>query len=177
MAELSTVARPYAQALFAAVARTERAAVEAELNGLAHIAAQADVAAAAKDPRMNKTSLLTIVKQIHKTELSAPIANFLSILVENGRVSLLPEIAAQYRVLKNMSETASDALITSAFPINDTQVSELMASLGKKFGVQLKPTVVVDASLIGGVRVKVGDQVLDSSVRGQLDKMRVALAA
>jgi F-type H+-transporting ATPase subunit delta len=98
-------------------------------------------------------------------------------VVPHGRVAALPAIARQFRHLKNASEGNADALIESAFALESAQVQELVVALEKKFAVKLKPQVSVNPALIGGVRVTVGDQVLDSSVRAQLDQMRVALAA
>jgi F-type H+-transporting ATPase subunit delta len=98
-------------------------------------------------------------------------------LAENGRLALLPEIGAQFHVLKNAQEGAADANISSAFALSEAQVKDLTAALEKKFGRKLNPSVTVDQSLIGGVRVVVGDEVLDTSVRAKLQQMHVALAA
>jgi F-type H+-transporting ATPase subunit delta len=98
-------------------------------------------------------------------------------LAENGRVALLPEIGAQFAVLKNAQEGAADATIHSAFELSAGQLTQLVATLEKKFGRKLNPTVVVDPSLIGGVRVVVGDEVLDTSVRAKLQQMHNALVA
>ena len=98
-------------------------------------------------------------------------------LAENGRVALLPEIASQFVVLKNAQAGAADATIHSAFDLSAEQAAALAATLEKKFGCKLNPTVVVDPSLIGGVRVVVGDEVLDTSVRAKLQKMHAALVA
>jgi F-type H+-transporting ATPase subunit delta len=98
-------------------------------------------------------------------------------LAENGRVALLPEIAAQFTELKNASAGAADATVYSAFDISADQLSALVATLEKKFGRKLNPTVEVDPSLIGGVRVVVGDEVLDTSVRAKLQQMHLALVA
>ncbi len=97
--------------------------------------------------------------------------------MENDRLAALPEIARQFRVLKNESEGVADCLIESAFPMSDAQVAELLAALSKKFGLKLKPEVRVDAGLIGGVRVTVGDHVLDTSVKTRLAQMQAALTA
>jgi F-type H+-transporting ATPase subunit delta len=91
--------------------------------------------------------------------------------------TLLPEIAAQFAVLKNANEGAADAEIVSAFEISGDQLAQLVATLEKKFGRKLNPTVTVDPSLIGGVRVVVGDEVLDTSVRAKLQQMHVALVS
>ena len=98
-------------------------------------------------------------------------------LAENGRITLLPEISTQFAELRNASEGAADADIFSAFEISADQLSQLVATLEKKFGRKLNPTVTVDPSLIGGVRVVVGDEVLDTSVRAKLQRMHVALAS
>jgi F-type H+-transporting ATPase subunit delta len=98
-------------------------------------------------------------------------------LVDNGRLTLLPEIGAQFHALKNAQEGAADAEISSAFELSDTQVRELIAALEKKFGRKLNPSVSIDKDLIGGVRVVVGDEVLDTSVRARLQQMHAALAS
>jgi F-type H+-transporting ATPase subunit delta len=98
-------------------------------------------------------------------------------LVENSRLALLPEIEQQFRELKNAFESTADAQIVSAFPMSDAQVNELLAALEKKFGRKLNASLSVDASLIGGVRVTVGDEVLDSSVSARLQNMQTVLAA
>jgi F-type H+-transporting ATPase subunit delta len=103
--------------------------------------------------------------------------NFVALLVSNDRLLLLPQIAEQFEALKDTAEGVAQANITSAFPMSEDQVSQLIALLEPKFGLKLKPHVTVDAALIGGVRVQVGDQVLDTSVQAQLVRMRDTLAA
>jgi F-type H+-transporting ATPase subunit delta len=98
-------------------------------------------------------------------------------VVDNHRLPLLPEIAVQFEELKNAREGAADALIVSAFPLEGAQLNDLVASLERKFKRKLKPVVEVDPSLIGGVRVTVGDEVLDTSVRARLASMQTALTA
>jgi F-type H+-transporting ATPase subunit delta len=99
------------------------------------------------------------------------------LLVDNNRILLLPQIAEQFEALKNKREGTALAQITSAFELTGEQVAELVSGLEKKFGLKLKPQVTVDPALIGGVRVLVGDQVLDTSVQAQLARMRDALVA
>jgi len=112
-----------------------------------------------------------------KVSIDAEAKNFVSMLVDNGRLALLPEIEQQFRQLKNAFESTADAQIASAFPMTDEQVRDLVAALEKKFGRKLNASVSVDASLIGGVRVTVGDEVLDSSVSARLAHMQTVLAA
>jgi F-type H+-transporting ATPase subunit delta len=92
-----------------------------------------------------------------------------------GRVAVLPDIATQYRALVNAQGGVSDATIHSAFPMKAAQVEEILPSLEKRFGRKLNAQVVVEPALIGGIRVVVGDEVLDASVKARLEQMKAAL--
>jgi len=179
MAELSTVARPYAEALFAA-AKDDKAGLQAwaELvDELAQVAGNPDVREAMADPRLEDAQRVQVFTGLVKAALPQAARNFLELLVQNDRLLLLPAIAAQFAALKNRHEGTAQAEITSAFELTEAQVNDLVAALEVKFGLKLKPHVTVDPSLIGGVRVAVGDQVLDTSVQAQLARMRDKLAA
>ena len=179
MAELSTIARPYAEALFgAAHADGAGLAAWAELVAeMAQAARHPDVQAALSDPGLDAAGRAALLRSLLKSPVSQPADNFLTLLADNDRLVLLPEIATQFVQLKNRHEGSAEAHIESAFELSDAQVAELVAGLEKKFDVKLKADVRVDASLIGGVRVTVGDQVLDASVRAQLQRMRDTLVA
>jgi F-type H+-transporting ATPase subunit delta len=177
MAELATVARPYAEALFRVAQSGDLAAWSTVVSELAQVGAHPDVQAFARNPNVSATQVADAFASLVKAPLTAEAKNFVNMLIENGRVSLLPEIGAQFAVLKNALEGAADADITSAFEISAAQVADLVKTLEKKFGRKLNPTVTVDSSLIGGVRVVVGDQVLDTSVRAKLQRMNVALTS
>jgi F-type H+-transporting ATPase subunit delta len=177
MAELATVARPYAEALFRVAQSGDMQAWSALVSELAQIGANADVQAFAQNPNVSPAQLADTIASLVKSPLNAEAKNFISMLAENGRVILLPEIAVQFNELKNAQEGAADAHIHSAFEISGDQLAALTATLEKKFGRKLNPTVTVDPSLIGGVRVVVGDEVLDTSVRAKLQRMHVALVA
>jgi F-type H+-transporting ATPase subunit delta len=177
MAELATVARPYAEALFR-VAKAGNLPAWAELiSEMANVAAHPDVQALSRNPNISGKQVADIFLELLKLPLNDEARNFINLLVDNHRVTLLPEIAVQFHVLKNAQEGAADAEITSAFALSDAQVTELIATLEKRFSRKLNPAVKVDSSLIGGVRVVVGDEVLDTSVRAKLQQMQVALAA
>ena len=177
MAELATVARPYAEALFRVAQNGDMAAWSTLVSELAQIGANPDVQAFAQNPNVTEAQLADVIASLVKSPLSAEAKNFIAMLAENGRVALLPEIGAQFNVLKNAMAGAADAHIDSAFEISADQLAQLVATLEKKFGRKLNPTVTVDPSLIGGVRVVVGDEVLDTSVRARLQQMHVALTA
>jgi F-type H+-transporting ATPase subunit delta len=179
MAELATIARPYAEALFAVAEGGDVAGWSALLQELAQVARLPEVLSVATSPKVTREQvvelLLAAVKPAQKD--AAEAKNFVRMLVDNHRLALLPEVAEQFEELKNAREGAADALIVSAFPLQGEPLASLVASLERKFKRKLKPKVEVDPTLIGGVRVTVGDEVLDSSVRARLAGMKTALTA
>jgi len=177
MAEFATVARPYAEALFRVAQNGDMAAWSGIVSELAQIGANPDVQAFAGNPNVTPAQLAETIASLVKSPLNPEANNFIAMLAENGRIALLPEIAAQFTELKNASAGAADATVYSAFDISADQLTALVATLEKKFGRKLNPTVEVDPSLIGGVRVVVGDEVLDTSVRAKLQQMHNALVA
>ncbi|CAG9194702.1 ATP synthase subunit delta [Paraburkholderia tropica] len=179
MAELATIARPYAEALFGVAEAGDTAAWSTLVTELAQVAAMSDVLSVATSPKVSHAQVVELLLAAVKSPLkdSAEARNLVQMLVANHRLELLPEIHAQFEALKNAKAGAADALIVSAFPLEGTQLNDLVASLERKFKCKLKPTVEIDKSLIGGVRVTVGDEVLDTSVRARLASMQVALTA
>lgn len=178
MAELSTIARPYAQALFASagVAGTLEGWA-ARIDELAAVAGHPQVAQVVGDPALDDAQVFELLTGLMRTRLPSEGVNFLRTLIENDRLAALPEIARQFRALKNGADGVADCLIESAFALSDAQVGELTSRLSKKLGLRLKPEVRVDTGLIGGVRVTVGDHVLDTTVKTRLAQMHAALTA
>lgn len=174
MAELATIARPYAEALFKAVRGTD---LSAELAALGEVARNAQLRQFADNPKVSADQVYAVVSDVVKTPLSAPAQNLLRTVIDNGRLAVLPEISAQYHALVNAQSGVSDAKVYSAFPIDATKLAEVVAALEKRFGRKLNVSVQEDASLIGGIRVVVGDEVLDTSVKARLEQMKVALTA
>jgi F-type H+-transporting ATPase subunit delta len=177
MAEFATVARPYAEALFRVAQNGDMAAWSALVGELAQIGANPDLQAYASNPNVTSVQLADTIASLVKSPLNLEANNFIVALAENGRVALLPEIGSQFAVLKNAQEGAADATVYSAFDLSAEQLHQLAVTLEQKFGRKLNPTVAVDPSLIGGVRVVVGDEVLDTSVRAKLQQMHAALVA
>ena len=180
MAENSTVARPYAQALYAAsnVSAPGLQTTAENVKLLSDLLGMTDARQALSDPRFTDQQRCELVKDSLKgVTLDAHLTNLIALLVANNRLLLMPEIAEQFQALKDQSEGVAQAEISSAFPLSDEQVSELITVLEPKFKLKLKPHVTVDNSLIGGVRVVVGDYVLDTSVQAQLNRLRDALVA
>lgn len=175
MAEIATIARPYADALYKAAGSDAQAL--AWLDELAAIAANPQLVQFAENPKSDGTQVFDVISGIVRTPLPDTAKNFLRTVIDNGRLAALPEVAAQFRALRNASSGSSDAVVHSAFPIDAAQLADVSASLEKRFGRKLNVSVVLDESLIGGIRVVVGDEVLDTSVKARLDQMKVALTA
>lgn len=177
MAEIATLARPYAEALFR-VAKSGNMATWTELvSEMSQIGAHPDVKSLVDNPNLSNRQVIDTLTALLKSSVSGEVKNLIEMLVKNKRVSLLPEIGVQFQALKNADEGTANAQIVSAFEMSAAQISEILVVLGKKFGRKLNPTVTVDESLIGGVRVVVGDEVLDTSVRAKLQQMHVALVS
>jgi F-type H+-transporting ATPase subunit delta len=178
MAELSTIARPYAEALFSAArAQSATDAWLPLLHSLDQIVSQPQVASLTGDPRLSNDQKFDLISALAGGSLPQQIAAFLRLVLDNDRLSALPEVAVQFRRLKNEADGTADCLIESAFALSDAQLADLVKRLTAKFPGRLKPQVRVEPQLIGGIRVTVGDRVLDGSVRARLDAMRLQLTA
>jgi len=178
MAELATIARPYAEALFKAASQTNPRELADQLDALGQVASLRELRQYADNPKVQPDAVYDLIVGSLKGVSFAPaVQNLLRAVIENGRLSALPEIAAQYRSLVNAQSGVSDATVYSAFPIDGTQLSDVVAALEKRFDRKLNASVVVEPELIGGIRVVVGDEVLDTSVKARLEQMKVALTA
>jgi F-type H+-transporting ATPase subunit delta len=176
MAELATVARPYAEALF-------RAALERNLLGPVS-EGLAIVAVGERDPQMRSALSNPKVSAQQKKDLFAAVAgermqpelkNLLDVLVDNHREVLVGEVAEQFDELKREHEKVIRAHITSAMPLDDAQRRDIVAALEKRYGRKVEAELDVDPHLLGGARVQVGDQVINASVRDALAQMAAAL--
>ncbi len=176
MAELATIARPYAEALFKAAA-SSLAVTATWLDELAAIAFNAQLQQFANNPGVTSAQTFDVITGVAKTALPESAKNFLRVVIDNGRLGVLPEIAQQFRALKNAQSGSSDATVFSAFALDASALAELATTLEKRFGRKLNLTVELEPALIGGVRVVAGDEVLDTSVKARLEQMKVALMA
>jgi F-type H+-transporting ATPase subunit delta len=177
MAELATIARPYAEALFRAAAGADAAA---QLNALAEVSADEQLRQFADNPKVGAELVFNVVADVLGRKglvLNPALQNLLRAVLDNGRLVALPEIAAQYQALVNGTSGVSDAVIESAYAIDDAQLAEVLTSLEKRFGRKLNARVEIQPELIGGIRATVGDEVLDTSVKARLEQMKVALTA
>ncbi|MEP7180811.1 MAG: F0F1 ATP synthase subunit delta [Betaproteobacteria bacterium] len=178
MAELTTIARPYAEAAFR-LARDQHAlpAWSEMLQFVSAVVADPRMAAALDDPKATAADKEARLLGVCGDRLDPLGRNFVRVLVAGDRVGVVAQIAALFDALKNDAEGVAKATIESAFPLTDAQVAELKSALEKRFGKRIDATVSVLPALIGGARVSVGDTVIDGSVAAQLDAMANHLRA
>lgn len=174
MAELATIARPYAEALFKVVGAS---GPQAWLHELAQVGGDPDMQQFAADPKVNRVQVEHVIAGVLRQPLPEVGVNFLRTIIDNDRLAALPEVARQFQALVSRESGRADAVVQSAFPIHQTALDTLQASLEKRFGQSLQLSVEVVPELIGGVRVVVGDEVLDASVKARLAHMKAALTA
>jgi F-type H+-transporting ATPase subunit delta len=178
MAEPSTVARPYAEAVFKLADAAGALPKWSEmLAALAAVASDARVSAAIKDPKRSDAQVAGVFISILAGKLNGDAENFVRLLAENGRLELLPLIRDQYAALRNEREGIVEAEVQSAFELSEAQVNDLVARLEKKTGRKVRARVTLDKELIGGIRVVLGDKVIDGSARAQLGALENALKA
>ncbi|MBU6467747.1 MAG: F0F1 ATP synthase subunit delta [Betaproteobacteria bacterium] len=175
MAELSTIARPYAQAIFE-IAR-EQGQYDKWSEALARLSAIVKddaFATAAGDPRLDRSAVKQLVASL-LSQSDADISHLVNVLVDNHRLLVAPAIFTQFEHLRHEQEGILDAVVESAFPVSDSEKGALLKDLEKKFGRQVRADVVVKPELIGGVRIIIGDVVIDGSVKAKIEQMTAAL--
>ncbi len=177
MAEIATIARPYAEAAFRIAAG--RKALGEWLDGLqllAGLVADAQLKAALDDPKRGKADKQKLVASLLQGKAADDIARMADLLVENGRLSAVAaELARQFELLKLEAESTLEAHVASAFKLSAQETKDLKAMLESRYQRTVNVTSTIDPELIGGVRIAVGDEVIDASVRGRLASMALTL--
>ena len=178
MAEPSTIARPYAEAVFRlADAQGKLAEWSGVLANLASVASDERIRATIGDPNLPAARVAGLFISILAGKLSGDAENLVRLLAENGRLDVLSEVRAQYETLKNEREGVVEADVYTAFDMDEAQLADLVARLEKKTGRKVKARVTLDKDLIAGVKVVLGDKVIDGSARAQLGALENALKA
>jgi F-type H+-transporting ATPase subunit delta len=177
MAELATLARPYAEALFQVAEKGDLKQASAELEALASVAANPQLRQFADAPKSGAAQVFDVITSVANRPLSDASKNLLRTVIDNGRLAVLPEIAAQFHTLVSERSGVSDATVYSAFPIESAALADVVAALESRFKRKLNASVQLQPELIGGIRVVVGDEVLDTSVKARLEQMKAALTA
>lgn len=175
--ELATVARPYARAAFGSAMGEEGGLAKWSrmLGLLAAVVSHERVREALDNPALSANDEAGIVIDILDDELTEGCRNFVHVLAEYGRVSLLPEIWAQYELQKAHHEKTMDVEVVSAFDITEEEKQRLIDSLKRKLQREINLEAKIEKRLLGGVIIRAEDTVIDNSVRGKLDKLSRAL--
>ena len=176
MAEPVTIARPYAEAAFR-LAREQNAlpAWSDALQLINAVVADAQIAALIDAPNVGAVELEGVIIGAVGKHLSGEARNFVQMLVQNRRLGLIVQICDMFEALRREQEGVMEATVVSALPLTDGQLQPLVASLEKKYGRKITAKVELDPQLIGGLKIMVGDKVIDATVRGRLDAMAAAL--
>jgi F-type H+-transporting ATPase subunit delta len=178
MAELITVARPYAEAVFRLAKETNSLPAWSEALAVLAAAAQDPLAVEfAANPKFSIHQVQTLLSDLLGARATPQVGNFVAVVLESHRFVLLPHIAEQFEQLKAAEEGSVTAHIESAFALTASQVDEIKSILAKRVGKKVDTTVSVDAELIGGVRMTIGDDVIDASVRGKLAALSARLTS
>ncbi|MFK8016947.1 MAG: F0F1 ATP synthase subunit delta [Gammaproteobacteria bacterium] len=177
MAELTTLARPYAKAAFEFA--NENGALDAWSSALGFLAQVVDndsVQTMIGNPATSDGELLKMFEAVAGDQLNEHSTNFLRLLMENNRLEVLPDIAALFEVMKSEAEGAVDVEVTSVEPVSEDYKTQLGDALRKKLGRDVRLNFSLDETLIGGALVRAGDLVIDGTVRGRLNQLTGALA-
>jgi len=178
MAEPTTIARPYAEAVFKLADEGGTLADwSTALAMLAQVAENDRIQAAMDDPNQSAAQVAGLFLSILAGKLSGDMENFVRVMAENRRLGLLGEVRAQFEALKNAREGIVEADLQSAFELSEAQLSALVSALEKRTGRKVRAQVHIDKALIGGVRIIIGDKVIDGSMRAQLGALESALKA
>ena len=176
MAELTTIARPYAEALFRLARETGSLTAWLEtLTKLASIAENPEAQEVVANPRYTVEQKQALLLELLGGESCPEVVNFVAMVLQNRRFVALPTVALMFEELKAASEGQVEAHVETAFALTDAQLNELTAALSQQFNRKVHAEVSVNPALIGGAKVTVGDLVVDASVRGKLSALAASL--
>lgn len=171
-AEATTIARPYAEAAFKRAVETGKLGQWSDALGLlAAVVQDPAMAGLIANPKLGKAQLTELMLDIVGDKLDDEATNLVRLMVENDRLVVAPAVAALFEERKNAQQGTLDVQVTAAFPIDSVQEAALAEALKAKLGRDVHLTSEQDPELIGGVRIRAGDMVIDGSVRGQLAQL------
>jgi F-type H+-transporting ATPase subunit delta len=179
MAEAATIARPYAKAAFMSARDTKSLPAWSEALRLGSgLVSDKTIADLLSSPKMSLDQLVSMFAGFDgaHAEIEAHWQNFVRLLAQNKRLEILPQIAAQYELLRAAYEHEVDVEVTSAVPLDEAQQAKMVAALKKRFQRDVRLTVAVDPALLGGAVIRAGDLVIDGSINGRLLRMASELA-
>ena len=176
MSEANTIARPYAQAVFGvAQKQADLKGWSAVLQTLSELWANEEVRAVISSPRVKSEQLEGLMLQL-VGNLNAEQSNFVKVLVQAGRLSVVLEIKEMYEVLRADAEKSAQIIVSSAFVLSDEQQQKIAVALKARLGRDIKLSCNVDKALLGGIVIRMGDKVIDGSANTRLTELAYALA-
>ena len=177
MSDYTTVARPYARAVYQQA--TESTSVDSWSNALALLSAVAEdtaMKAVLDNPQAGSEQKAELILKVAGDKLSVAQQNLVKLMAENGRLKALPEVAKQFEVYRAEAEGKIDAEVVSAFPLSSEQAESITSTLKAKLGREVTISTSTDESLIGGVVIKAGDTIIDASMKSQLASLALTLS-
>ena len=178
MAEISTIARPYAQAVFDLAKEQSQLQVWSDtLSLLSHVVEDEAVKSVINDSKLLDTDKEKLILDICKKNINKEGENFVKLLIENKRLLILPFISETFENLKANEEGSVTANIVVATKITKKETDEIIKNLEKKLNKKIEATVEIDQSILGGSVITVGDTVIDASVKGQLESLAFSMKA
>jgi F-type H+-transporting ATPase subunit delta len=178
MAELTTIARPYAEAAFALARDSNALPAWSEMLRLTSaVVADPRMAQALDNPALDAGAKESMLLSVCGDQLNTQGRSFVRVLIEGDRIGVLPQIQTMFEALKDSADGVAKATIETAFPFQGNELPELTATLEKHFGKRIEATISINPELIGGARVTVGDTVIDATVQEQLRAMAAQLRA
>ena len=178
MAEISTIARPYAQAVFDLANEQKKLPIWSEtLKLLSHVVENEAVQSVLSDSKVQDTDKEKLILDICKKNIHKEGENFIKLLIENKRLLILPFISESFEILKANEEGSVTANIVVATKITKKETDEIVKNLEKKLNKKIEATVEIDQSILGGSVITVGDTVIDASVKGQLESLAFSMKA
>jgi F-type H+-transporting ATPase subunit delta len=177
MSSLTTLARPYAKAAFE-LAEAEQALTRwDDMLGLASdIVTEPSMASLLGNPDFSNTQAVELITGVAGEAFDRRFQDFLKVLTDNDRLSLLPQICELYQALREEAENRLSVKVVSAIPLDEEQTGRMQQALARRFDCEIELENEIDADIIGGAVVYAGDQVIDGSLRGRLQKLSNSLA-
>ncbi len=170
--DATTIARPYAEAVFARAVETDKLDLWSDILALLAAAVRDPaLSGLVANPKLDRGQMTELMLDIGGGRLSEEGQNLVRLLIRNGRLSVLPEIASHFEVRRAEHQGTLDVQVQSAFAMAPEQVQQLAEALSRKLGREINITSEEDPELIGGFRLRAGDMVIDGSVSGQLSQL------
>ena len=176
MSDFTTIARPYAKAVYDTAHETGTLDLWSDaLANLANVVSDSQMSKLLDDPESGKNQKGELIIKVLGDKLNEQQQNLVKLMAENGRLKLMPDVLEQFEVARAKAENKVEAEVISAFKLSAEQTSELVNTLKKKLGCEVTLTTTIDESLIGGVIIKAGDTIIDASMKSQLDSLALSL--